>query len=202
MDPRESTTEFPPVDDRDRAVLKAFADDAEATLAFQGIRRSLNLHPEKLSRALRRLEGAGVLAHTKDGYKLTEVGIKAVPAVDHPKVERLTVMDTMVPAMASPELVIEQLKLKWFSNLRWVGFAAHDGVVALRWVTEDGRKRVTATLDQGRLLIDAEGDLSDGVGDAIAGAQAIFSHIARAAAHAPPVADVGDGWRAEGLVQN
>lgn len=196
-----STSELPAVDDRDRAVLKAFADDAEATLAFQGIRRSLNLHPEKLSRALRRLEGAGVIVHTKDGYKLTEAGIKAVPADERGTVERLTIMDTMVPALVSPEAVVEQLKLKWFSNLRWVGFASHNGVVALRWVTEDGRTRVTATLDQGRLVVDAEGALADGVGDAITGAQAIFAHIARAAAQSPMAPESGDAWRADTIHQ-
>ncbi len=171
-----------PVDDRDRAVLKAFADDADATLAFQGIRRSLNLHPEKLSRALRRLEEAGVIVHTKDGYKLTEAGVKAVPSADRPRSERLTVLDTMVPSTVTPEAVVEQLKLKWFASLRWVGFTAHGGAVVLRWVTDDGRKRVTATLNGGRLLVDVEGDLSNGVSDAIAGAQAIFAQIARAAA--------------------
>lgn len=188
--------DMPAVDDRDRAVLKAFAEDADATLAFQGIRRSLNLHPEKLSRALRRLEEAGVLAHTKDGYKLTEAGVKAVPATDAGASQRLTVMDTIVPATVSAEAVVEQLKLKWFSNLRWVGFATHGGVVALRWVTEDGRKRVTATLDGGRLLVDVEGDLSDGVGDAIAGAQSIFAHIARAAARGPAADDGAGEWAA------
>jgi DNA-binding Lrp family transcriptional regulator len=191
----------PQVDDRDRAVLKAFADDAEATLAFQGIRRSLNLHPEKLSRALRRLEEAGVIARTKDGYRLTEAGVREIPAVERPKVERLTVMDTMVPVSASVESVVEQLKLKWFSNLRWVGFTAHGGVAALRWVTEDGRKRVTATLNEGRLLIDVEGELTDGVRDAIAGAQAIFAHIIRAATRAPAAADAPEAWGPEGLVQ-
>lgn len=187
--------DLPPVDERDRAVLKAFADDADATLAFQGIRRSLNLHPEKLSRALRRLEEAGVISRTKDGYKLTEAGVRSVPAAERSRSERLTVMDTMVPATVSGEAVVEQLKLKWFANLRWVGFTAHDGVVALRWVTEDGRKRVTATVDGGRLLVDVEGDLSDGVTDALAGAQAIFAHIARAAARSPPVSETVSEWQ-------
>lgn len=181
-------SELPAVDERDRAVLKAFSDDAEATLAFQGIRRSLNLHPEKLSRALRRLEEAGAVSRTKDGYKLTEAGVRAVPAPERARTERLTVLDTMVPATVTAEAVVEHLKLKWFANLRWVGFTAHEEAVALRWVTEDGRKRVTATFSAGRLLVDVEGELADGVSDAIAGAQAIVAHITRAAARAPPEA--------------
>ena len=185
---------FESVDDRDRAVLQAFAGDATATLAFQGIRRSLNLHPEKLSRALRRLAEAGVLEHTKDGYKLTEAGVRAVPAPQVPRSERLAVLDTMIPATVSPHAVVEQLKLKWFANLRWVGFTEHQGVVALRWVTDDGRKRVTATLDAGRLLVDVEGDLSGGVADAIAGAQAIFGHIARAASRGPAADEPQGSW--------
>lgn len=180
--------ELPSVDDRDRAVLKAFSDDAEATLAFQGIRRSLNLHPEKLSRALRRLEQAGAVSRTKDGYKLTEVGARAVPAPEQARTERLTILDTMVPPTVTAEAVVEHLKLKWFANLRWVGFTSHGDAVALRWVTEDGRKRVTATFSAGRLLVDVEGELADGVSDAIAGAQAIVAHITRAAARAPPEA--------------
>jgi len=187
--------DFPGVDDRDRVVLQAFAGDEGATLAFQGIRRSLNLHPEKLSRALRRLEEAGVIEHTKDGYRLTEVGVRAVPVLDRPRSERLSVLETMVPETISPDAVVEHLKLKWFANLRWVGFTAHAGVVALRWVTDDGRKRVTATLDGGRLLVDVEGDLSGGVADAIAGAQAIFAHIARAAARGPSADAVQTGWQ-------
>jgi len=182
--------ELPAVDERDRAVLRAFSDDAEATLAFQGIRRSLNLHPEKLSRALRRLEEAGAVSRTKDGYKLTEAGVRAVPVAERERTERLTVLDTMVPATVTAEAVVEHLKLKWFANLRWVGFTTHEEAVALRWVTEDGRKRVTATFSAGRLLVDVEGELADGVSDAIVGAQAIVAHISRAAARAPPEAEV------------
>jgi hypothetical protein len=183
------------VDDRDRAVLQAFAEDAGATLAFQGIRRSLNLHPEKLSRALRRLEEAGVLEHTKDGYRLTEAGVQAVPAPAAPRSERLVVLDTMVPAAVTPAAVADQLKLKWFANLRWVGFTEHQGAVALRWVTDDGRKRITATFDAGRLSVDVEGDLAGGVADAIAGAQAIFAHVARAASRVPQGGEAeAAGW--------
>lgn len=189
---------FSTVDDRDRVVLQAFAGDAEATLAFQGIRRSLNLHPEKLSRALRRLEEAGVLEHTKDGYRLTEAGARAVPAPQGSRSERLAVLDTMIPATVSPHAVVEQLKLKWFSNLRWVGFTEHEGTVALRWVTDDGRKRVTARIDAGRLLVDVEGELAGGVADAIAGAQAIFAHVARAASRGPLPDEAQAGWDESG----
>jgi hypothetical protein len=172
------------LDDRDREILRAFSDDAAATLAFQGIRRSLNLHPEKLSRGLKRLEGAGVLQRTKDGYRLTEAGVAAVPPPPQAAAERLTVMDTMVGPTAPAEAFVEQLKMKWFSNLRWVGFTQAGGAVALRWMTEDGDKRLTATLDGGRLLIDVEGDLTGGLQDALAGAQSIYSHILRAASRA------------------
>ena len=199
---KDMTTEVQPaafssVDDRDRVVLQAFSGDASATLAFQGIRRSLNLHPEKLSRALRRLEEAGVLEHTKDGYKLTEAGMGAVPAPAGARTERLAVLDTMVPPTVSPHAVVEQLKLKWFANLRWVGFTEHDGTVALRWVTDDGRKRVTATITAGRLLVDVEGDLAGGVADAIAGAQAIFAHITRSASR-QPAGDEPQTWQTAG----
>jgi len=102
--------ELPAVDERDRAVLRAFSDDAEATLAFQGIRRSLNLHPEKLSRALRRLEEAGAVSRTKDGYKLTEAGVRAVPVAERARTERLTVLDTMVPATVTAEAVVEHCR--------------------------------------------------------------------------------------------
>lgn len=198
MSSEVQATAFSSVDDRDRVVLQAFAGDAQATLAFQGIRRSLNLHPEKLSRALRRLEEAGVLQHTKDGYKLTEAGVQAVPKAQASPLERVAVLDTMVPPTVSPQAVVEQLKLKWFSNLRWVGFTEHEGVVALRWVTDDGRKRVTATLNAGRLLVDVEGDLEGGVADAIAGSQAIFAHIARIASRQPAADESGAPWAQNG----
>jgi len=181
------------VDERDREILRAFSDDADATLAFQGIRRSLNLHPEKLSRGLRRLEGAGVVQRTKDGYRLTEAGVAAVPPAQGAAGERLTVMDTMVGPTASAEGVVGQLKMKWFSNLRWVGFTQAEGAVALRWMTEDGSKRLTATLNDGRLLIDVEGDLSAGLSDALAGAQSIYSHILRAASRVQ-VAESEPAW--------
>ncbi len=184
------------VDERDRDVLRAFSDDADATLAFQGIRRSLNLHPEKLSRALRRLAGAGVVRRTKDGYRLTEAGVAVVPPPERPAGERLTVMDTMIGPSASPEGIVEQLKLKWFSNLRWVGFTQAEGVVALRWMTDDGAKRLTATLDGGRLLIDVEGDLTVGFEDALSGAQLIYNHILRAAARSQLV-DGKEPWSAD-----
>ena len=190
MVPPGSSMDLPAVDDRDREVLRAFSDDSAATLAFQGIRRSLNLHPEKLSRALRRLEEAGAVLRTKDGYRLTEAGVAVVPQPARAFSERLTVMDTMVPATATADVVVEQLKLKWFANLRWVGFTRDRDLVALRWVTDDGARRLTATLDGGRLMIDVEGDLSGGIEDALSGAQSIFAHIARASARPASVAEV------------
>lgn len=188
------------LDDRDREILRAFSDDADATLAFQGIRRSLGLHPEKLSRGLRRLEGAGVVEHTKDGYRLTDVGVAAVPPPKGGAGERLTVMDTVIGPTASADAVVEQLKMKWFSNLRWVGFTQADGVVALRWLTEDGNKRLTATLNDGRLLIDVEGDLTGGLPDALAGAQSIYTHILRAASRTQ-LGEGGAAWSADAGAQ-
>lgn len=188
------------LDDRDREILRAFSGDADATLAFQGIRRSLGLHPEKLSRGLRRLEGAGVVERTKDGYRLTEAGVAAVPPPRGGAGERLTVMETVIGPTASAEGIVDQLKMKWFANLRWVGFTQADGIVALRWMTEDGNKRLTATLDGGRLLIDVEGDLTGGLPDALAGAQSIYTHILRAASRT----QLGEGeaaWSAEAGAQ-
>ncbi|MCI4317072.1 MAG: GntR family transcriptional regulator, partial [Thermoplasmata archaeon] len=60
----------PRLDDRVRELL----GNIGGRLAFNGLRRALGVHPESLTRALRRLEREGVVQRRADGYVLADPG--------------------------------------------------------------------------------------------------------------------------------
>ena len=61
------------IQETDQGIIRTLEADG-GTMAFQGLRRRMNIHQEKLSRALQRLEGDGYVQHTSKGYVLTEKG--------------------------------------------------------------------------------------------------------------------------------
>jgi hypothetical protein len=62
-----SAESLPRLDERVRGLLAEFP----GSVAFQGLRRTLGVHPESLTRALRRLERDGEIERTDEGYRLT-----------------------------------------------------------------------------------------------------------------------------------
>src|SRR5881409_4383707 len=58
-----------PLDDQ-TLVMNMLSSENDATYSFQGMKRRLGLHQEKLTRILKRLEDDNLVTRTDDGYKV------------------------------------------------------------------------------------------------------------------------------------
>jgi hypothetical protein len=138
----------PRVDDR---VVELLSERA-GRIAFSGLRRALGLHPEALTRALRRLEREGRVIHREDGYQLTERphGPRPVPAAR-------VVAEIALPAGTPREEILGRLAGRWFGDLRWVGLFEHPGDPWLVWSAGAGTGRVMLSVRGGTLKVLSEG---------------------------------------------
>ncbi|MDD1776909.1 MAG: hypothetical protein LUQ65_01990, partial [Candidatus Helarchaeota archaeon] len=60
---------------------EAFSKNSQAELSFQGIKAKLNLHQQKLAKALERLTQKNLVDKTLNGYRLSKDAIKIVNSV-------------------------------------------------------------------------------------------------------------------------
>lgn len=147
-----------PLEDRAVAVLSELARESDAKIAFQGLRRRLELHPEALSRTLRRLEAAGLVERDDSGYRLTESGSTKLTGrtVQGPQREILTLMQALLPPHADPEALAAQLGRRWFRGLRWYGQSSGPGESVLTWLAEPGNSMVRLRLTGDVVLLEVE----------------------------------------------
>jgi hypothetical protein len=163
----------------DWQVLDAFHDQ-ESSLAFQGLKRSLGMHQETLSRALHRLESDHLVERTEDGYRLTQRGSEVihVPVRGQPT-KRSKILETYLPSDVPSSDVISRLKYSWFSTLRWLGFSGNNDESVLTWVTEDGRTQVRARFEGNHLSIEINPDIGEKSDLAIKSAHELAARIIR-----------------------
>ncbi|MCI4327012.1 MAG: hypothetical protein L3K16_05185 [Thermoplasmata archaeon] len=136
-----------PLDDR----VVEFLSERPGRVAFNGLRRALDAHPESLVRSLRRLERHGVVRHDSDGYALAERPVLgAPPALRH---HQSFAEVTLMPGVARTDL-FGRLAGRWFGRLRWVGVYEPSDGPWLVWSVE-GRPgdQVGLGIRRGRLLV-------------------------------------------------
>ncbi len=161
-----------PLPDREQAVLRTLGEPG-AVVPFQGIRRTLGLHPEILSRTLRRLERSGYIERTEGGYRL---GARAVPLEEEPDLPGVEVLEARLPPGTTAGAVAESLQGRWVGPLRWQGL--RDNGARLQWASPDGGFRVDLRLDAENLVIEVfarEGAW----GEAVRAAYLLFGQVAR-----------------------
>lgn len=174
------------LNERERRILTALTEDGQATLAFDGLKRRLGVHPESLSRALDRLEERGIIEKDPQGYKATgkvqgllplhPVGTEAAP---------VPLVQTLLPHDVTAQSIISHLKGRWFGSLRWLGYAEnHDGLT-LKWVTEDGGAEIDAKFSPGALSIEAKLGAGTARDEAIRAAHHLVGYVARLYARPP-----------------
>jgi DNA-binding MarR family transcriptional regulator len=145
------------LEDREVAVLRELGVDSETRVAFQGLRRRLELHQEALSRTLRRLERDGLVDRGQGGYRLTEQGFAALRgAPQGPARETLTVVQAVLPPNVGPGGVLQHLGRRWFRGLRWYGQAEAPDETTLTWLAEPGNAKVRVRVAGGTLTLEVE----------------------------------------------
>ncbi len=172
------STEAAPPDlrERDLEVLRVLGGE-EGTVAFQGLRRRMNIHQEKLSRALQRLEEDGFVQRTPRGYAITPRGSTVAQRWLSPPPQHTTVLRAYLPGDVSPQALAQRLEGRWFGDLRWLGIREGSDGATLRWVTEESGVEVILRLNWGQVTLETDAQDPDALTEAFVAAQQIFSHI-------------------------
>lgn len=149
-----------------------------AVLAFQGLRHSLHVHQERLSRSLQRLESDGLVRRTDKGYEITPNGARyALRGQVQPQLPRTQVLRSFLPEGTDPKIISAHLEGRWFGHLRWLGVREGPDSTDLRWVTDTNGIEVTLRISRGSLSVDTDAKDQDGMVEAFLAAQQIFSMV-------------------------
>src|SRR5437867_4852910 len=106
----------------DREVLELLRNEPSSAVGFQGLKRRLGLHPEKLSRALRRLARDDLVEKTELGYRIGERARDLLtPTAMKPATPSVPILQTFLPPEVHLPELATYLRGKWFGNLRWYG---------------------------------------------------------------------------------
>lgn len=123
----------------DARVLAALEGDG--TVSFQGLRRLLGMHPQALSRSLKRLRADGLVVGDGAGYRIArpslpdpEAGKALLPPI--PMERSATLAALLLESPEAARRLAEALGGRWFRNLRWLGKAQAAGVTILAWLVE------------------------------------------------------------------
>ena len=165
------------INEADQAILKTLEADG-GTMAFQGLRRRMNIHQEKLSRALQRLEEDGLVHHTSQGYVLTQKGSSlAHKWLSEPPKVYSTILQSFLPGDLSPKNMAHHLEGRWFHNLRWQGIKDGGDQIILRWVTELTGVEVVLHLAWGQVRVETDAVDRERLIEALMGAQKVFGYL-------------------------
>jgi hypothetical protein len=178
--------------DRDFDVLAFLSQEEFQFFTFEGLKRRLGIHPETLSRILTRLEAEGIVKKSSQGYAVTK---EIARNLRHNRNigSRVVLLQTFLPSDMSAELLISNLRGRWFGLLRWLGLSQNAEGVALKWVTEDGDVQVDAKITLNTLTIEAQFLRGFNQDLALKAAYQLMTHISKlsARAHSPVAKHVG-----------
>jgi len=157
MAERESPSAPAPPGGLDERVLSTL-QGLQGRIAFSGLRRVLRVHPESLSRSLRRLEREGLVEHSPVGYR----ALGDTPAGPTPTESDLRLIAQVeLPIGTPPESVLGRLSGRWFGSLRWVGVVDGPSRRMLAWARRDGEGYVLLGVDRDGLRVYVRGAPSE-----------------------------------------
>jgi DNA-binding transcriptional ArsR family regulator len=146
---RVSLDDFQANDKKILSTLNQDNDLADNQYTFNGLVRKLGIHQQSLSRALHRLEYAGLVQKTESGYKLSK-SLRSIlvkkSRIDLENLSRgiskqhlqfIQILQLYIPTTVKVEEVVDKLVGKWFGNLRWIGLVEGDSGYVLQWANSD-----------------------------------------------------------------
>jgi hypothetical protein len=136
----------------DEKVMRLLASDAVTSFSFQGMKRSLKLHQEKLSRSLNRLVATGLVGRADGGYAITKKGMRMVGSsaqMAQPIIVASSFLPHDIDAYAAPAM----LKGKWFAGVRWLGNSPSPLGNDLKWVSDDGETQIRVSIHERMLEV-------------------------------------------------
>ncbi len=155
--------------------MDMLSSETDATYSFQGMRRRLGLHQEKLTRILKRLEGDNLVLKTEDGYRVLHRPRKSARHVAYGE----PVIRGQFPPGMSPETFSQKLKGRWFKNFRWLGYANAELGQSLYWITEEGRFQIKIQLNPTEILVWSQPTSPNDAGSPVAAGYELFDRVSR-----------------------
>ncbi|MHB8632682.1 MAG: MarR family transcriptional regulator [Thermoplasmatota archaeon] len=144
----------------DQRVLSALAGDG--AVSFQGLRRLLGLHPQVLSRILKRLREEGLVADAAGGYRLSlppEADVRPLPAI--PVEQSHVILAWSLPGPEALASIERHLTGKWFRTLRWIGKARIGSTVVLAWLLDPSGRVLRLVLDGRSVRLEVAPEAAD-----------------------------------------
>jgi DNA-binding Lrp family transcriptional regulator len=167
------------ISSRDSSILQAIQEEGLTVFTFDGLKRMLGVHQEKLSRVLGRLEDEGLLEKVQGGYSVTPRGSMFSPRPLNNTQPRIPIVQSLLPADVDLRQIITGLKGRWFGSLRWLGFSQNEEGTVLKWITDDDAVQIDAKFTDSFLSIEAKVGEGKETGQAVKAAHQLLGFIAR-----------------------
>lgn len=165
---------------RDINLLNIVDEEDLSNFTFEGLKRRLKIHPEKLSRILSRLTSQELLKKQNNGYSITTKAKKIIkPKPANSKAQNILLLQTFLPPNISIKNIVDNLRNKWFGQLRWLGCSTTNNKVTLKWITTDCRNIISASFYQNILQIDGKTVSNDDINSALNASHQLMGHITK-----------------------
>jgi hypothetical protein len=165
---------------RDINLLNIVDEEDLSNFTFEGLKRRLNIHPEKLSRILTRLTNQEILKKQNNGYALTSKAKKIIKSIQtDPNTQSVPLLQTFLPPNISISEIVDNLRNKWFGQLRWLGYSSSNKKITLKWITTDCRNIISASFYQNMLQIDGKTVSDNDVNSTLNASHQLMGHITK-----------------------
>jgi len=164
---------------RDTGVVQAIMEEGLTVFTFDGLKRLLGMHQEKLSRIIDRLEEEGILEKIPEGYQITRKGNTVIPRPLNSSQLPMPVVQSLLPRDVDVESLISQLKGRWFGKLRWLGYTKNEEGIVLKWIADEDKFQIDAKFADNYLSIDAKVGETGEVSEAVKAAHLLLGHVSR-----------------------
>ncbi|MHA1650702.1 MAG: MarR family transcriptional regulator [Candidatus Helarchaeota archaeon] len=144
-------------------VIEAYSKDSKAELSFQGIKNKLNLHQQKVTTALKRLQAKKLIEKTSNGYTLTKHGIQIINSLLKSSPTKLISdtneyigLEVLIPLDLEDNKLsqlISLLKGRWFADWRWIGMFQSTNSIKMEWQSLSGMLEACLCITKKRMCI-------------------------------------------------
>lgn len=169
----DSLTRFAPAEgdlsQTDRQVYE-FMLNSGLRVSFQGLKRSLRIHQESLSRSLKRLMELGLVSKVGDEYVVEQAPAESAS-------DWYVVIESVLPYNVSHQAVAAAMKEKWFRELRWLG-SSTDGR-RLVWISDDGSIKIMVRFLDNEVVVETDAYMGEKLTRAIRLAHTVFEHLSK-----------------------
>ncbi len=185
-----SLDDFQGNDKKVLSVLNQDSDLADNQYTFNGLVRKLGMHQQSLSRALHRLENAGLVQKTEFGYKLGK-NLRSIlvkksrmdlenlsKKISKQHIQFVQILQLYIPTTVEAKEVVDKLVGRWFGNLRWIGMVEGDEGYLLQWACSD-KFQVNLKIASRYALVETNAIGDQNKAEAMISAHRIFEQITK-----------------------